>query len=62
MYYRNRETGLVQWHPVAGLGETFNADEIEETGKPVKPITSLAPSKTELKAAQDLMKTNEEGS
>lgn len=55
-YYRNRETGLTQFHPVSGLGDTFNADEIEETGKPVKPRTSLAPSQAEIKEARDLMK------
>jgi len=55
-YYRNRETGRVQFHPKSGLGETFNADEIGEDGKPVKPYTSLAPSKAELKEATQLLK------
>lgn len=55
-YYRNRSTGKVQAHPKSGLGETFNADEIGEDGKPVKPYTSKAPSVKELKDAQELLK------
>ncbi len=55
-YYRNRQTGKVQMHPVSGLGDTFNADEIGEDGKTIKPYTSLAPSKTELKEANELLK------
>lgn len=55
-YYRNRETGLVQAHPVSGLGESFNSDEIGEDGKPVKPYTSLAPTADELRAAKALLK------
>jgi hypothetical protein len=54
-YYRNRTTGLLQSHPKSGLGEFFNSDEIGQDGKPVKPHTSLAPSKDELKRARDLM-------
>lgn len=57
-FYRNRETGKVQFHPKSGLGETFNADEIEDTGKPVKPRTSLAPSKAELKERKGLLKNH----
>jgi hypothetical protein len=55
-YYRNRETDKIQSHPQSGLGESLNADEIGEDGKAVKPRTSLAPSKGELKAASDLLK------
>lgn len=55
-HYRNRETGKVFFHPKPGIGDSLNSDEIGEDGKPVKPITSLAPSKTELKAASDAMK------
>ena len=57
-YYRNRATGKVSFHPKSGLGETFNADEIGEDGKPVKPRTSLAPSADELKRAKELLKDN----
>ena len=60
-YYRNRETGRVQVHPKAGLGDTFNADEIGEDGKPVKPRTSLAPSGAELKAAKELLRDQSAG-
>ena len=55
-YYRNRETGKVQFHPKSGLGETFNADEIGDDGKLVKPRTSLAPTPSEIKAAKELMR------
>lgn len=55
-YYRNRTTGKVQFHPKSGIGDSLNSDEIEETGKPIKPRTSLAPSKDELKAAKNLLK------
>jgi|GEM_PF-2884362 len=55
-FYRNRETGLVQSHPKSGIGDSLNADEIGEDAKPVKPYTSLAPSRKEVKAAKGLMK------
>lgn len=55
-FYRNRETGKVQSHPKSGIGESLNADEIGEDGKPVKPRTSLAPTTAELKAAKALLK------
>ena len=54
-YYRNRETGLVQYHPTPGLGEDFNSTEIGEDGKSVKPYTSLAPSADELRRAKALI-------
>lgn len=57
-YYRNRTTGKVQFHPVSGLGDSFNADEIEETGRAIKPRTALAPSADELRDAKKLMKDN----
>lgn len=57
-YYRNRETGIVQFHPVSGLGDDFNADEIGEDGKPVKPRTSLAPTADEIRNAKALLKDN----
>lgn len=55
-YYRNRETGIVQAHPQSGIGESLNSDEIEDNGKPVKPRTSLAPTKDELKKRSALAK------
>ena len=55
-FYRNRQTGLVQSHPQSGIGKSLNAEEIGEDGKPVKPRTSLAPSKRELKEANELMR------
>ena len=55
-YYRSLETGKVQYHPKSGLGRVFNAEEIGEDGKSVKPRTSLAPSKTEIKAAKELLR------
>ena len=57
-YYRNRVTDQVSFHPVSGLGETFNAEEIADNGKPVKPRTSLAPTAQELKDAKGLLKDN----
>ena len=45
-YYRNRETDIVQAHPVSGLGETFNSIEVGEDGKPIdgsKPKAKRAP-------------------
>lgn len=41
-YYRNRETGLIQAHPVHGLGEAFNSDEVGEDAKPILPLGSDA--------------------
>lgn len=41
-YYRNRETGYISWHPVSGLGDTFNAEEVGENGKPILPLGSSA--------------------
>ena len=55
-YYRNNDTDKTQFHPKSGLGATFNAVEIEETGKPVKPRTSLAPSKKEIAESKALLK------
>lgn len=51
--YRNRETHKTQFHPVSGLGETFNADEIDSTGNPVKPRVPLGSSSEEVKIARD---------
>ena len=55
-FYRNRTTGRVQSHPQSGIGDSLNSDEIGQDGKPVKPRTSLAPSKAELKSAKALLK------
>jgi hypothetical protein len=55
-YYEHNITGNRSFHPVSGLGKTFNATEIGEDGKPVKPKTSLAPSADELKDAKALLK------
>lgn len=41
-YYRNRQTGLIQPHPVSGLGDAFNADEVGEDAKPILPLGSDA--------------------
>jgi len=55
-FYRNRETGIVQSHPVSGLGESFNSDEIGEDGKPVKPVIPLGASADEAKRLRELAK------
>lgn len=57
-FYRNRATGIIQFHPKGGIGAALNSDEVGLDGKPVKPITSLAPDKDELKAAKNLLKDN----
>lgn len=57
-YYRNNETGKVQFHPKPGIGASLGSTEIAEDGKPVKPRTSLAPSSDELRSAQALLKDN----
>lgn len=41
-YYRNRETGTIQGHPVSGLGEFFNSDEVGEDAKPILPLGTAA--------------------
>lgn len=46
-YYRNRETEITQFHPVSGLGESFNSDEIGEDGKELKPRIPLGTDKAE---------------
>lgn len=46
-FYRNRETGIIQSHPTAGLGDSFNSDEVGEDGKPVKPFIPLGASTEE---------------
>lgn len=55
-FYRNNQTGLVQHHPVSGIGDSLGSTEIGEDAKPVKPRTSKAPSADELKRAKSLMK------
>jgi hypothetical protein len=52
-FYRNRETGIIQAHPVSGLGETFNSDEVGEDAKPIVP---LGASTDETKRRLDLAK------
>lgn len=55
-YYRNNQTGRVQFHPKSGLGASLNSTEIADDGKPVKPRTSLAPSADEIRTAKGLLK------
>lgn len=55
-YYRNRQTGKVQAHPVSGLGESFNSDEIGVDGKPVKAYVPLGASREETARAVKLAK------
>jgi hypothetical protein len=59
-YYRNRETGIVQAHPVSGLGEFFNAEEVGLDGKPVKPVIPLGASAAEQKRLTKLAKATAE--
>lgn len=53
--YRNRETGIVQFHPTAGLGDSFNSDEIGEDGKPVKPFVKTPITDDKVRDAKSLM-------
>lgn len=55
-YYRNRETGIIQSHPTAGLGDSFNSDEVGQDGKTVKPFVALPISDAKIKEAKSLMK------
>lgn len=57
-FYRNKTTGLIQHHPVSGIGDSLNSVEIEETGRPIKPRTSKAPSADERRRANQLIKDN----
>lgn len=57
-FYRNNETGKVQFHPKSGIGKSLGSTEIAEDGKPVKPRTSLAPSADEMRRAKALLKDN----
>ena len=57
-YYRNNQTGIIQNHPVSGIGDSLGSTEVGEDAKPVKPRTSKAPSADELKRAKNLMKDN----
>lgn len=52
-WYRNRETGIIQAHPVSGLGDVFNSDEVGEDAKPVIPLGAPA---DETKRRLDLAK------
>lgn len=54
-YYRNRETGIVQWHPVSGLGDAFNSDEIGTDGAAVKPFVALPVTPEKVRAADKLL-------
>lgn len=55
--YRNRETEKTQFHPVSGLGDTFNSDEIDATGHPVnKPRVPLGSSQAEVGKARKAQK------
>lgn len=51
--YRNRTTGIIQRHPVSGIGESLNSDEIGEDGK---PFVKLPITKDKIKQAKNLMK------
>lgn len=55
-WYRNRETGIIQHHPVSGLGDAFNSEEVGEDGKPVKPRVPLGASKQETQRLVNLAK------
>ena len=56
-FYRNHVTGKIQAHPKSGLGERFNADEVGQNGKPIKPFVKTPVTKDEIKKAKSLMKT-----
>lgn len=58
-YYEHNVTGKRSWHPKSGIGDSLNATEIGEDGKPVKPRTSLAPSPEELREAGKALKAPE---
>lgn len=58
-YYRNRETGIIQRHPVSGLGESLNSDEVGEDAKPIVP---LGTSKKDAQKLVDLGKSTKEDS
>lgn len=36
--YKNRETGIVQYHPRSGIGDSLNSDEVSDDSKPVVPL------------------------
>lgn len=55
-FYRNRETGIIVAHPVAGIGDSLNSDEVGEDGKALKPFVALPITPDKIKAAQELMK------
>lgn len=59
-FYRNRETGIVQFHPTAGLGDSFNSDEIGEDGKAVKPFVNLPITDDKIRDAKSLMEDKTE--
>lgn len=52
-YYRNRETGIIQAHPVSGIGDSLNSDEV---GVDAKPIVPLGTSKKDAAKIVDLGK------
>lgn len=54
-FYRNLETGKVQVHPVSGLGEFFNAEEVGEDGKAVKPFVALPITPDKVRDAKALL-------
>lgn len=51
-YYRNRVTGKIQQHPKSGLGERFNADEVGQDGKPIKPHATKGKDKPSTKTPE----------
>jgi len=55
-YYEHNVTGKRSFHPKSGIGASLNATEIGEDGKAVKPRTSLAPTKAELKAGKEALR------
>lgn len=54
-FYRNLETGIIQSHPVAGLGDSFNAEEVGEDGKVVKPFVALPITPDKVRSAKALL-------
>jgi hypothetical protein len=54
--YKNRETGIVQFHPKGGIGDSINSDEVDETSKPVKPRAPLGTGKKEVARRRSLQK------
>lgn len=52
-YYRNDQTGIIQRHPVSGLGAFLNSTEV---GPDAKPLVPLGASTDETKRRTKLAK------